>query len=70
MRGSGEDLIIILSYVDDNLTLGKPKARERFLEELKQTEFTFTVEENLMVIALGYLLLIWANEDSVVGVDQ
>jgi hypothetical protein len=47
MRGTGEDLVIILCYVDDNYTLGKAKALERFLEELKQTEFTFTVERNL-----------------------
>ena len=48
MRGEGEDFIMILCYVDDNLTLGKPKAIQVFLEELKQTIFTFTVEDNLM----------------------
>ena len=36
MRGKGQDMVIILCYVDDNYTLGKPKALDRFLEELKQ----------------------------------
>ena len=47
MRGKGDKLLIILTYVDDNLTLGKTDEIKKFLNELKNTEFTYTVEENL-----------------------
>ena len=46
-RGSGESLLIILCYVDDNLVIGKRPKINEFLEEFKGTEFTFTVDEGL-----------------------
>ena len=46
-RGTGEELLIILSYVDDNLVVGKRAMIDKFLEEFKGTEFTFTLEEGL-----------------------
>ena len=47
MRGEGDERLIILTYVDDNLVLGKTKMIDAFLEEFKKTEFTFTVEDTL-----------------------
>jgi hypothetical protein len=40
-------LLIILSYVDNNLTIGKRSAIDAFLKEFKESEFTFTLEEGL-----------------------
>ena len=47
MRGEGDDRLFILTYVDDNLVLGKTKAIDKFMEEFKSTEFTYTVEDTL-----------------------
>ena len=46
-RGAGDDLLIILCYVDDNLVIGKRPTIDKFLEEFKKSEFTFTLEEGL-----------------------
>ena len=40
-------ICIVLTYVDDNLALGTPRALKKLLKDLKQTEFTFTVEHTL-----------------------
>jgi hypothetical protein len=40
-------LLIILSYVDDNLTIGKRSAIDAFLKEFKESKFTFTLEEGM-----------------------
>jgi hypothetical protein len=47
MRGEGATRLYILTYVDDNLVLGKKASIDSFMEEFKQTEFTFTVEDTL-----------------------
>ena len=43
---NGEPLYI-LTYVDDNLTIGSPRAMKELIEEVRGTEFTITIEENL-----------------------
>jgi len=45
-RGSGEKTLIILCYVDDNLIVGKRQEIDKFLEEVKQSEFKCTLEED------------------------
>ena len=40
--------MIILTYVDDNLVVGKKEEIRKFLDnEFSKTEFTFTVEDTL-----------------------
>jgi len=46
-RGSGEKILIILCYVDDNLVIGKGQEIDRFLEDFKKSEFEYTLEEDL-----------------------
>ena len=48
MRGTGDKRLIILTYVDDNLVVGKKEEIRSFLDnEFSKTEFTFTVEDTL-----------------------
>ena len=47
MRGTDNERLFILTYVDDNLCIGKKEAIESFLTEFKSNEFTFTVEDTL-----------------------
>jgi len=46
-RGSGEKILIILCYVDDNLVIGKRQEIDEFLGEFKKSEFMCTLEEDL-----------------------
>ena len=51
-RQTEEGICIILTYVDDNLALGTPEALDQLQRELKGTEFTFTVQEEMRLSQL------------------
>ena len=46
-KGSGEKILIILCYVDDNLVIGQRPVIDDFLNDFKKSEFKYTLEEGL-----------------------